>query len=194
MKKLILSTIIGSSMLFSGLANAEPVTYNIDKKGQHAFVQFKIQHLGYSWLLGEFTDFDGSFTIDKENPSNNSANVVIQTASIDSNHAERDKHLRNDDFLNVEKYPTATFESTNFRPLGEEGDGILEGNFTLNGVTQNIEIGVRKVGEGEDPWGGYRAGFEGSTVLTLSDYNIDYDLGEKSKNVEIYISLEGVKQ
>ena len=159
MKNLILSTIIGSSFLFSGMSNADPVTYNIDKKGQHAFIQFKIQHLGYSWLIGEFTNFDGSFTIDKENQSNNSANIVIQTASIDSNHAERDKHLRGEDFLNVSENPTAVFESTNFRTLGDNGNGILEGNFTLNGVTQNIEIGVRKIGEGEDPWGGYRAGF-----------------------------------
>lgn len=72
--------------------------YIVDKAGAHAFIQFKIKHLGYSWLLGRFNDFDGTFSYDKEQPEASKINIVIQTASIDSNHAERDKHLRGDDF------------------------------------------------------------------------------------------------
>ncbi|HAB06424.1 MAG TPA: hypothetical protein DCE35_14110, partial [Alcanivorax sp.] len=74
---------------------------------------------GYSWLYGNFNEFTGSFTVDEENPENSKVRAEIKTASIDSNHAERDKHLRSDDFLDVSEYPTATFESTRIEQTGE---------------------------------------------------------------------------
>ncbi len=88
--------------------------YKIDKEGQHAFVNFRIQHLGYSWLYGTFKDFDGTFTLTK-NPSADKVNVTINTNSVDTNHAERDKHLRSAEFLNVAKFPQATFTSTSVK-------------------------------------------------------------------------------
>lgn len=89
--------------------------YKIDKEGQHAFVNFRIQHLGYSWLYGTFKDFDGTFTFDEKNPSADKVNVTINTNSVDTNHAERDKHLRSAEFLNVAKFPQATFTSTSVK-------------------------------------------------------------------------------
>ena len=77
--------------------------YVIDKKGMHASIQFKIAHLGYSWLWGRFNDFDGHFSYDRNNPEASKIEIIINTKSIDSNHAERDKHLRGDEFLDVEK-------------------------------------------------------------------------------------------
>ena len=68
------------------------------------------------------------------------------------------------------------------------------GQFTLHGVTKSITIDVNKIGEGQDPWGGYRAGFEGSTTLKLTDYNIMKNLGPKSQEVELYFSFEGIQQ
>ncbi|KZZ28468.1 hypothetical protein A3752_21145, partial [Oleiphilus sp. HI0081] len=131
-----------------------------DVKGAHAFVSFKIKHLGYSWLLGRFNEFDGSFSYDAAAPEKSSINVTIQTDSIDSNHAERDKHLKSDDFLDVKKFPLATFKSTNFKAIDEDS-AIVTGNFELHGVSKSISFPVEKVGEGKDPWGGYRAGFTG---------------------------------
>jgi len=98
LKKTIAALALGSA-LFAGQVFA--ADYAIDTKGQHAFVNFKISHLGYSWLWGTFKEFDGSFSFDAEQPEASRVNVTLQTASIDSNHAERDKHLRSDDFLNV---------------------------------------------------------------------------------------------
>lgn len=89
-------------------------TYQIDTKGAHAFVQFEISHLGYSWLLGRFNDFDGSFTYDEAKLEASIVELKIKTASVDSDHAERDKHLRSDDFLAVENFPEATFKSKNW--------------------------------------------------------------------------------
>jgi len=190
LKKTIAALALGSA-LFAGQVLA--ADYAIDTKGQHAFVNFKISHLGYSWLWGTFKEFDGSFSFDAEQPEASRVNVTLQTASIDSNHAERDKHLRSDDFLNVSKHPTATFESTSVKSTGE-GTADITGNLTLNGVTKPVVIAAKFLGEGKDPWGGYRAGFEGSTTLKLKDFDIKMDLGPASQTVDLIISVEGVRQ
>lgn len=190
LKKSLLALSLGS-LLFG--AQAMAADYKIDKEGQHAFVNFKISHLGYSWLYGTFNDFDGSFSFDAAKPEASKVKVELNTASVDSNHAERDKHLRSADFLNVAKHPTATFESTSVKSTGE-GSADITGNLTLNGVTKPVVIAARFIGEGQDPWGGYRAGFEGSTKLKLKDFDIQKDLGPASQEVELIISVEGVRQ
>jgi polyisoprenoid-binding protein YceI len=182
---------LSAALLLPALAAADK--YIIDTEGAHAFVQFRIQHLGYSWLYGRFNDFGGSFTYDEASPNDAKVEVVIKTASIDSNHAERDKHLRNADFLDVDKYPEARFESTSYRETGIN-QAVLEGELTLHGVTKPITIDVTKIGSGPDPWGGYRRGFEGTTSLKLADFGIDYDLGPASRKVELTLSIEGIRQ
>ncbi len=169
--------------------------YLIDTKGMHAFVTFRIQHLGFSWLEGRFNRFSGEFTYDETNPANNRVSVEIDVASIDSNHAERDKHLRDERFFDVKRYPKATFISTGWEDLGD-GRARLKGKFTLRGVTREIVVDVRQVGAGKDPWGGYRRGFEGSTVLNLSDYRMKegHILGPAAEKVHIWLSIEGIRQ
>ena len=172
---------------------AQAARYVIDTKGAHAFVQFKIPHLGYSMLLGRFNTFRGEFTYDEDNPDAASVTVEIDVTSIDSNHAERDKHLRDNDFLAVNDHPKAKFVSTEFKELGD-GKAELTGNLTLKDVTRPISIAVNHIGHGPDPWGGYRRGFEGTTKLTLSDFGIDYNLGPASREVELYLSIEGIRE
>ncbi|WP_396588824.1 YceI family protein [Bermanella sp. R86510] len=167
--------------------------YQIDIKGMHAFIEFKIKHLGYSWLKGRFNDFDGQFVYDGDNIEKSSVNVTIKTASVDSNHGERDKHLRGDDFLNVEEHPTATFKSTKVVDKGE-GKADIHGDLTLNGVTKKVVIDAEEIGAGEDPWGGFRRGFMGTTSIALKDYNIDFNLGPASEEVELILNIEGVRQ
>lgn len=166
--------------------------YAIDIPGMHAFIQFRIYHLGYSVLAGRFNEFDGSFTWDKNNPSASSVQVTVQTASIDSNHAERDKHLREEDFLDVKKYPTATFKSTKYD--GDASGGKLHGNLTLHGVTKPIVIDMEYIGEGDDPWGGYRAGFKGHTRIKRADFGMTYNLGPKSEEMDLDLFIEGVRK
>ncbi len=183
-----------AALLISSMAFAEPAgTYQFDKKGAHQFVMFKISHLGYSWLYGRFNDFNGTFTVDANNPENSKVEATIQTASVDSNHAERDKHLRSDDFLDVDKYPTATFKSTSIEQTGDDTAKIT-GDFTLHGVTKPVTLDAKMIGYGDDPWGGYRMGLEASTSLKLSDFGITKDLGPASETVEIIISVEGIKK
>lgn len=191
MLKKTLLTLSAASLLGTSLL-ASAADYKFDKEGQHAFVQFRIQHLGYSWLYGTFKDFDGTFTFDEANPAADKVKVTLNTASLDTNHAERDKHIRSADFLNTAKFPQATFASTAVKKEGKEYK--ITGDLTLNGVTKPITLDARLLGEGKDPWGGYRAGFEANGEIVLKDFNITKDLGPASQKAELIISVEGVRQ
>lgn len=190
LKKTLLGLLLASTVSYAGSALA--ADYKIDKEGQHAFIQFRIKHLGYSWLYGTFKDFDGTFTFDEANPAADKVNVTIKTDSVDTNHAERDKHIRSADFLNVAKAPLATFTSTGVKKSGD--DLAITGNLTLNGVTKPVTLEAKLLGQGDDPWGNYRAGFEARGKIRLKDFNITTDLGPASQDVELIISLEGIRQ
>ncbi len=182
--------IISGAVILTGLAplSSPAAEYDIDTNGMHAFVQFKVKHLGVSLLLGRFNDFSGTFSWDQANPGAAAADVTIQTASVDTNHEARDKHIRSDDFFNVEIHPTVTFKSTGYK--GDAKSGTLMGNLTLNGVTKEISIAIQHIGEGKDPWGGYRAGFEGHTTLTSADFGT-WKSGAMPKTIDMDLYLEG---
>jgi polyisoprenoid-binding protein YceI len=192
MKKILLGLFCGFVMLASpAMATKE---YKIDTEGAHAFIQFRIKHLGYSWLYGRFDKFDGKFEIDSDNLESSKINVDIDVTSIDTNHAERDKHLKAEELLDTDKFPKATFVSTGLKLDETKKAGILTGDLTLKGVTKPIDIKVELVGEGADPWGGYRMGFEGTTSFALKDFGINRDLGSASTEVEMILSIEGIRQ
>jgi len=188
MNKLMTSLIAVAALGASHIANA--AEYVLDIKGAHAFINFKANHLGYSWLTGRFNKFDGKFSYDANNIEATKIEVNIDPASIDSNHAARDKHLRNDDFLYVDKYPTSKFVSTK---VVDKGNGKIEviGDFTLRGVTRSIVIDAEKIGEGKDPWGGYRAGFAGTTTIDVGDY--DFKAAWAGK-IQLELLIEGIRQ
>ena len=186
---------LGAALVAAGLAFAAPAAeagdYAIDSG--HSFVQFKISHIGVSWMIGTFEKLSGSFTYDSEaGPEAQSITVEIDTASVDTNHAERDKHLRSADFLDVDEFPTATFVSTGYE--GDAEGGVMTGDLTLHGVTKSIDIAVTVVGEGKDPWGGYRAGFEGTTTITRKDFGMGYNLGPAAESMELSLFIEGVRK
>ncbi len=192
MKKQLTAAIL-SAGLFAAATPALAADYAIDTRGAHASINFKVNHLGYSWVIGRFDTFSGEFSYDASKPSDAKIAVTIDTKSVNSNHAERDKHIRSKDFLEVDKFPEAKFVSTKFESTDGK-TGQLHGQFTLRGVTKDIVIDVTKVGEGQDPWGGYRAGFEGSTTITMKDYGIPMDLGPQSATVQLDLHIEGVKK
>ncbi|MCE8041698.1 YceI family protein [Halomonas daqingensis] len=192
-KNAALATALGTAALATA-GQALAAEYVVDTEGQHAFIQFKINHLGYSYILGNFEEFEGRFYYDPEDLEASNVEMEVQVNSLNSNHAERDRHFLSDDFLSAGDYPTATFVSTGFEPTGDN-EGVLTGELTLKGETREIEMPVTLVGEGEDPWGSYRAGFEGSTMLTLADFGIDMsDFPEVMEELELYVTFEGVRQ
>src|SRR5690625_7295053 len=108
MKKLMIAALVALTSLSA--LGAEH--YQIDTRHAHAFVQFRISHLGFSWLYGRFNDFEGQFVLHPENPEKSSASAAIETASVGTNHPARDDQLRSDDFLYVSNHPQARFQST----------------------------------------------------------------------------------
>jgi len=186
MKKILLaSALLTASTLMPALA----ADYVIDTKGAHASINFEASHLGYSIVAGRFNDFSGSFSYDKDNISASKIKVVIDTSSFDSNHAKRDKHVRSDDFLDVSKFAEATFISSKVEDKGQ-GKLAIIGNLTMHGVTKPLTIDAVKVGEGDDPWGGYRAGFSGNATIAMADFGFKKDFGK----VDLTLHIEGIRQ
>ncbi|WP_417433597.1 YceI family protein [Kiloniella sp.] len=193
------SVFIGSLLAFGALGSlaaplispAQAETYQLDTQGAHASIQFKISHLGYSWILARFNKFDGQFEFDANKPEASSISINVDTASLDSNHAERDKHLRSADFLDVSNFPTATFVSTGLKPVSEK-TAVLSGDLTIKGITKPITMDVNWIGGGDDPWGYVRQGFEGSLVIPVGDYGM-MDMGPSAQEVEILVFFEGVR-
>lgn len=175
--------ILGALLITGSTAFA--ADFNVDPA--HSSVNFQIGHLGTSTTVGRFNEFEGTFSYD-DNMSNVSAKFTVQTASVDTNHDARDKHLRSPDFLDVKQFPTMTFSSTKF-----EGD-TLTGNLTLHGQTKPVEFSVEKVGAGNDPWGGYRAGFVATTTIKRSDFGVTYFIPGVSDETTIQVFVEGIRQ
>lgn len=170
-------------------SSAFAADYVIDGSGagMHTSVNFRASHIGISALWGRFNDISGSFTYDPANVAASSIKVDIDPASLDTNHAERDAHLKSADFLDVAKYPEAGFVSTMIHDLGN-GKVHVTGNFTLHGVTKEISFEATKTGEGETPFGDYRVGFEAETSLNLPDYGIN------AGQLKLILAIEGIRQ
>jgi len=187
-----LKSLIVAALIFVAVP-AAAADYVVDTKGAHASINFRVKHLGYSWLTGRFDTFSGTFNFDPANPAASKISIEIDTASINSNHAKRDKHIRSKDFLDVDTYPKATFVSTSAEKTGDK-TGLIKGNLTLHGVTKPIAIKAEYIGGGKDPWGGYREGFAGTVDITLGQFGIKNILGPASEKIELSLHVEGKRK
>ncbi len=165
-------------------------SYQID--ADHTAVSFKIRHL-FSNVQGIFKQFEGSFEYEPGKPEQASAQAVIQTASINTNVEARDKHLRSEDFFDVEKFPAMTFKSTKFTEDSPES-GKLEGALTIRGVEKPVTLDVQIHGAGKDPWGNTRAGFTATTKINRKDFGLTWnkavETGQLLVGEEVLITLE----
>ncbi|MBF0213860.1 MAG: YceI family protein [Magnetococcales bacterium] len=169
---------------------AAPEKYKIDPT--HSFVTFTIPHLGYSLLQGRFNRIDGQFTVDPEQPDRGAIQITVETGSVDSNHAERDKHLKGKDFLDVDRFPKAEFTSKKI--VEKDGKVLVEGDLTLHGIIRPVRFEAKAIGSGPDPWGGFRRGYAGSLTLKRADFGISYNLGPAAETLELGLFIEGLKQ
>ncbi|GGI08262.1 YceI family protein [Egicoccus halophilus] len=147
-------------------------TYTIDPS--HSQVGFVARHAMVTKVRGAFNDFVGSFTIDADTPSNSTAELTIQAASIDTRNEDRDTHLRSNDFFVMEQFPELTFVSTGIERVGDT-DYRVTGDLTLRGVTKPVTIELEYTGSAVDPWGNTRVGFEGSTVVNRKDWGVNWN-------------------
>ena len=158
----------------------------------HSAALFQVKHFGISFISGRFTDISGTIGVDRENLENSSVEIVIGTASVNTDLEERDEHLRNADFFDVEKYPTMSFKSSKIKKITDT-IGEVTGSFTLHGVTRTITMNVTFLGEFDVPWGQHRAGFETSFTIQRSDYGMNKLLGPAGDKIQVTLFIEAMR-
>ncbi|AOW91698.1 hypothetical protein BFN03_00680 [Rhodococcus sp. WMMA185] len=154
----------------AALPNLAAGTWAIDPT--HSSVEFSVRHLMVSKVRGRFDEFSGAITVAEDGTA--SVSAEIQIASIDTKHEGRDGHLKSPDYFDAEQFPTATFKSTGLRAKGD--DYVVEGEFTLRGVTRTIELALEFNGVNPGMGHGAVAGFEATTVINRKDFGITVDM------------------
>ncbi|GDY12181.1 hypothetical protein LBMAG53_10590 [Planctomycetota bacterium] len=166
-------------------------TYAID--ASHSSAQFKVQHLGVSNTYGRFTKIDGVVTWDASDAAK-AVTVTIKTESIDTAVEKRDQHLRGPDFFDVKQFPDLTFVSKSWKAVEPAGTFEVSGDITLKGVTKPLTVKVVKIGEGKDPWGGFRVGFETVFDLSRKDFGVSYMPDGIGDKVSVTFGIEAVRK
>jgi len=169
-------------------------TYKIDPA--HSTAQFVVRHMMITNVRGGFSGVQGTVVYDPEKPTASSVEVVIDASTINTLEAARDTHLKSADFLDVEKYPTINFKSSEITLHGDELR--LEGNLTIHGVTKEVVLKVEiPSAETKDPWGNARIGASATTRIKRSDFGLNWNaaletggflVGDNLK-VELEVSL-----
>jgi polyisoprenoid-binding protein YceI len=147
-------------------------TYALDVA--HSRIGFVARHAMVTKVRGSFNEFEGTAVIDGANPNNSSATVKIQVASVDTRNAQRDGHLRTNDFFEAETYPEIKFVSTSIKHLGGY-DFEVTGDLTIKDVTKSITFPLEFQGSARDPFGNDRIGFEGSVVVNRKDWGVNFN-------------------
>ena len=140
----------------------------------HTTVSFKVRHLGVTWVQGEFQKVSGKVRYDRKNPGASAADIVIDADSINTRNARRDNHLRNDDFLLVEKHPTITFKSKSVKNAGAEGLDLV-GDLTIRGVTREVVLKVADISGEVRMRGTVKMGASATTRINRKDFGVKYN-------------------
>ena len=193
LSRLIKGALLTSLLSVSALnvASAEPAkseTYNADVA--HSAVIFKVKHLNVAYTYGRFTGFEATYN-HKEGAE--SVSFSIDASSVNTENKKRDDHLRGPDFFNVNEFPKITFKSTAWKKTGDNSAEVT-GELSLHGVTKTITVPVVKTGEGDDPWGNHRVGFEATFKVKRSEFGITYGPQVASDEIEMTLSFEGVRK
>lgn len=165
-------------------------TYTADPA--HSSVGFKIKHMGLSTVRGQFTEYTGKVSFDKEDPAKSSVEVIVQAKSVDTANSMRDAHLRKAEFFNVEKFPTLSFKSTAVKKI-DDSTYEITGNFTLLGVSKPVTFQFVDVAFGKGPQGDDRAGGNARFKINRNDYGMTKSVGPGSETVEIELAFEAIK-
>jgi polyisoprenoid-binding protein YceI len=188
------------AVLLGGLAvpapaRAAPERYVLDPN--HMAIAFLVSHVGFARTLGQFTRADGSFVFDPEKPAVTDIQVTIDAASVDTQHAARDEHLRKEDFLWVETYPQITFRGTSAEQTGPR-TGKVMGELTIRGVTRPVTLVVTWNKSGQYPFGDmhYATGISARTTIRRSDFGMTYAVqgGLVGDEVDIILEFEAIRQ
>ena len=155
-------------------------TYALD--ASHTRIGFVARHAMVTKVRGAFNEFEGTAVLDGDDPSRSTASVTIQAKSIDTRNAQRDEHLRSNDFFAMDEFPTLEFVSTAVRRTGDT-EFEVDGDLTIKGTTRPVTIPFTYEGSAKDPFGNTRVGFEGSVVVNRKDWGIEWNAGLETGGV-----------
>lgn len=165
----------------------------------HSEVSFKIKHLVISTVTGYFREFEGSITTNGEDWADAEAEFKAKIDSVDTNMAQRDAHLKSDDFFNAEQYPYLSFKSTSVEKIDNEHYKMV-GDLTIREITKPIELDILYLGTADDFYGQHKAGFEINGIINRQDYNLKWSAVTEagkvvaSNDVRLNLNLQVVKQ
>jgi polyisoprenoid-binding protein YceI len=169
-------------------------TWNVDPS--HSEVGFQVKHMGIATVKGKFKEFQGSLTIAEDGTA--SASGTVQVASVDTNEAQRDEHLRSPDFFDASTHEQITFQSTSIEPVDEETFKI-HGDITIHGITKPITLEAVVEGSDVDPWGNTRVGLTATGQINRSDFEMKFNQALGSGNmlvsdkVKLTLDISAVK-
>ena len=165
-------------------------TYSVDTA--HTYVMFRVKHLGVGYSYGRFNGPAGKFVFNESSPSNSSIEMQVKTNDVDTQVEKRDNHLKSPDFFNAVEHPAISFKSTSVKKISSNTYEVA-GNLTLLGKTRPISMKASDTGAGEDPWGKYRRGFETTFTIKRSEFGMNFMLKGVSDEVDITVSVEGIR-
>ncbi|MEU7881463.1 YceI family protein [Microbispora bryophytorum] len=158
----------------------------------HSEVSFSVRHMMIAAVRGSFGAVGGTIEVAPELTAS-SIEVEVDTASVYTRNPKRDEHIRSATFLDVEKYPAATFRSTRLEPAGSS-TAVLTGELTMHGTTREVRFDLRFNGVRVDPWGSTKAGFSAETVIDRHDFgmvtDMPLDTGELFVGREVTLTIE----
>src|SRR5262245_20773246 len=171
-------------------------TFAIDK--MHSEVLFQVRHL-VTRVRGRFNDFSGTVIFAPHAPEQSSITFTIDAGRVDTSAADRDQHLRSEDFFGVEKHPTFTFVSSRVTRKSEERFDV-EGTLTIRGIAKAVTLPVTHLGEAKDPWGNTRVGFETELTINRKEFGLMWNAALETggflvgDEVKISVSAQAIAQ
>jgi polyisoprenoid-binding protein YceI len=164
---------ISVAFLLALPGSAGATEYKIDP--EHTTVAFRVRHL-FTSVEGRFDKFEGKISFDPEDPSKTVVEGVIDATTVNTNVAERDKHLRSADFFDVEHHPKITFKTTQVVDVGaDKTSGKMAGALGVRGVEKEVVLDVAFLGQGKDPYGNLKAGFTATTRINRKDFGLKWN-------------------
>jgi polyisoprenoid-binding protein YceI len=186
-----LSAPVLTAVLFAVTAAPARAADNYGIDAMHAGVNFKISHLGLSYVHGRFNEFSGAFVLDPD-ASKCAFTLTIKTETIDTANAKRDEHLRSPDFFNVKQFPVIAFKSTGVKAIKDGYE--VTGDLTMHGATKAVTFTLLGGKKAEFPKGVQRTGFSTDLVLKRSEFGINKFTEALGDDIHVAISFEGTKK
>ena len=167
-------------------------TWNLD--GAHSAADFKVRHMMISYSKGEFSGLSGVLKLDEDDYTLSTVEASIPVATLRTGDDSRDEHLKNADFLDVERFPTMTFKSARVKSTGGR-DYAVTGDLTIRGISKSVTLAVKDFSEpSKDPWGNQRIGFSASTTIDRRDFGLTWNTALEAGGMllgdEVTITLE----